>query len=53
MTHYKMNDLHLGGGESLSTLYRRSDGLPTQKQNRKTKLETNKKSKPMRQAQES
>ncbi|MCK4743096.1 MAG: hypothetical protein KAT25_04695 [Sulfuriflexus sp.] len=49
MTHYKMNSLHLGCGESLSTLYRRSESLKAQRQNRVAKTVTSKKAKSPRQ----
>jgi len=48
MTHYKMNRLHLGCGESLSTFYRRSEPATRQPESRSAKNTTNKKTKPVR-----
>ena len=58
MTHYKLNSLHLGCGESLSTLYRRNEPLSPQRQNRIAKTTTatataSKKAKSTRQTRES
>ena len=53
MTHYKMNSLHLGCGESLSTLYRRNESLLPQRQNRMTKTTTDKKARSTRQTRKS
>jgi len=54
MTHYKLNSLHLGCGESLSTLYRRNEPLSPQRQNRAAKTTTtSKKAKSTRQTRES
>jgi len=50
MTHYKMNSLHLGCGESLSTLYRRSDQTSQKRRSRTEKGSVNKKTKSTRQA---
>lgn len=49
MTHYKMSRLHLGGGESLSTFYRRSERTDKPPQNRVSKTATTKKVKTTRQ----
>jgi len=49
MTHYKMNSLHLGCGESLSTLYRRNEKATSQRQHRVEKTTTSKKVKQTRQ----
>lgn len=49
MTHYKMNRLHLGCGESLSTFYRRGKSTTTPVENSNTKTDEKKKTKPMRQ----
>lgn len=51
MTHYKMNSLHLGCGESLSTLYRRNEQSLQQRQNRVEKTVKNKRAKSTRQVQ--
>ncbi len=48
MTHYKMNRLHLGCGESLSTFYRREPAV-RQVENRAPKIVTSKKAKTTRQ----
>ena len=50
MTHYKMNSLHLGCGESLSTFYRRNEKVSPQRQDRTEKKSIGKKTKPKRQA---
>jgi len=49
MTHYKMNSLHLGCGESLSTLYRRNEKATPQQQHRAEGKTLSKKAKPTRQ----
>ena len=49
MTHYKMNRLHLGCGESLSTFYRRSDPSVRQVESSAQKTATTKKTKTTRQ----
>ncbi len=49
MTHYKMNRLHLGCGESLSTFYRRSEPAMRQEESRSVKKATTKKPKTVRQ----
>lgn len=53
MTHYKMNRLHLGCGESLSTYYRRSETVVKQEQDRSRSTTTNRKTKTTRQCRES
>jgi len=53
MTHYKMSRLHLGGGESLSTCYRRNEKAIRQDQDSTAKTVNNKKAKSTRQARES
>lgn len=54
MTHYKMNRLHLGGGESLSTFYRRSESVEQQVEYQSSgKKNSLKKNKPMRPERES
>jgi len=49
MTHYKMNRLRLGCGESLSTYYRRSEPVVERDMNRVEKVGASKKSKSTRQ----
>ncbi len=49
MTHYKMNRLHLGCGESLSTYYRRSEPVARQDKSSVAKTQTSKKTKSTRQ----
>jgi len=49
MTHYKMNRLHLGGGESLSTSYRRTEPALKAVKSKASKTATTKKAKATRQ----